>query len=119
MIWIVLGILSIFWDPVLGEYVPILPLYIFGAFWKRHSIIIAAIILYLHHVTLSSSGVEEILLFSLLITATSLDEILDLVVSYISLSSAVSIIFLISFGLIDGIIYAVFSVVVYFLLRPR
>ncbi len=113
MIWIALGIVSIFWDKPMGEYIPLITITLFGAFWNPVNPLLLLIILYFHHLLGIGSGVFEILSFTILaITILVSDLFYNKTFLYILYVSSIVLIILVNFGTIAAVVSAIEALII-------
>ncbi len=104
MIWLAFGIVSVFWDRPMGEYIPLITVALFGAFWSSINPIFLFIILYFHHLLGIGNGVFEILSFSILaVTVLISDLFYDRNFLYILYASSLIFLIFVNFGIIATI----------------
>ncbi|MCD6449063.1 MAG: hypothetical protein J7L34_00965 [Thermotogaceae bacterium] len=115
MIWLLIGVISIFWDPGMGYILPLISLYTLGYFWKRNHPALAFLVYFLHHVTALNTGFMEL---SLMISAFLITEIDSLfinnIIPYGILSIATVFIVVLNYGVVAGIITSFAAIVIYF-----
>ena len=99
MIWIALGIVSVFWDKPMGEYLPLISTMLFGAFWiPIHPVLILAI-LYFHYLLGVGSGAFEILSISILAVVMMIEDLFySKTFLYILYALSVSSLILMNYG---------------------
>ena len=114
MIWLIFGVLSIFWDPGMGYIFPLLSLYILGYFWNRTHPIAMFIILLLHHIASLNSGFMELSLMIAIFLITEIDSLfIKKVIPYVILSVFIAAVMYFSYGITAGITTIVASFIVY------
>ncbi len=114
MIWIAVGVLSIFWDPYLDVYLPLIPVYILGTYWTRSSPFLTLSILYLHHLLHGENWFYELSLLVSLMLTTSIDEYFyDERIPYIILSGITFVIVLVFVSPIAAVLTAAEALIVY------
>ncbi len=114
MIWIAFGVLSIFWDPSLDVYIPLIPLYVLGAYWTRSHPIVPMVILYLHHLLHGGHWLYEFVLLVGLFLSVSIDDYFySDIVAYVILSTVVFVSVLFFVGFFAAIIALLEALIVY------
>jgi len=114
MIWLILGVLSIFWDPGMGHIFPMLSLYTVGYFWKRTHPGIMFMILLLHHIASLNSGFLELSLMIIVFLITEIDSFfINKIIPYTILSASVVVVMFLGYGITAGITATIASFVVY------
>ncbi len=105
MIWIVLGIISIFWDKPMGEYIPLIAAMLFGAFWSPIHPLLILVILYLHYLLGSGNGIFEILSMAILATVMMIEDLFySKTFLYILYISSITLLVLMNFGIFASIL---------------
>ena len=101
MIWLSLGVVSIFWDKPMGGYIPLITTMLFGAFWSPVNPVLVLIVLYFHHLLGNGSGVFEILSITILATTKLVSDLFyNRTFLYILYASSIMILVFVNFGTI-------------------
>lgn len=117
MIWTSIGVVSIFWDPALWWFFPLLPIYVLGSFKSRGNFIIMAVVLYLHHIMFGNSGLYELLVLSSFVIVSVFSDQMDYMASFSILSASLFVLSWIFFGFKSAIVVLIEAVFVYLITR--
>ena len=117
MIWTSIGVVSIFWDPALWWFIPLLPIYILGSLKGKGSFIVMAIVLYLHHAMLGNSGLYELFTFASFAIISVFSDQMDYIASFSILSSSLFALSWIFFSFKAAIVVLIEATLVYLITR--
>ncbi len=115
MIWLLIGVASIFWDPGMGEILPLLPIALLGLYWNRENPVLVGLVLYFHHVLSLNTGLGELLMLVLLIIFTEIDKLfLTPIIPFAIFSGILSLLIFFQYGVVAFGVVAVVSLLMIF-----